>query len=262
MSAVLMQINPIGIFKSKTTTKSALPRQGTLGIHLQGEIEIFSNYVDGIRDLKGIQRIWIIFGFHRNKNWKPMVLPPTSKKKRSVFSTRSPYRPNFLGLTCCEVLRIQKNYLVVEGADLLDQTPIYDIKPYLPYADSFPKSRTGWIEKEEKQRFKVVWARSLLQIRKNFEKENLWNSLHSVEQQLSFHPTDSKRKRVKKTKVRGVYVFSYRYLRWKFKIHRAQKKITITGLQHAAPQDLTNLKDLDSMTREDRVAREIIESKK
>ena len=253
-----MQIEPIGIFSSQTTTKSALPRQGSLNKNHQGEIKIFSPFVEGLKDLQGIQRIWIIFGFHCNQKWKPLVLPPTSEKKRGVFATRSPYRPNFLGLTCCKIIRIDKNSIAIQNADLLDKTPIYDIKPYIPYADAFPKSRTGWIAKEEKKKFHVTWTPSLQKIKKRFEEKNLWDALNAVEQQLSFHPTDSRRKRVKKTKERGFYIYSYRYLRWKFKIHRAEKKITLIDVRYEVRAEEI---DPHSITPEDRSAWEIIQRK-
>lgn len=222
-----MNIEPIGIYRNRTTNKAALPRQGTLEKFLKGQIKVHRDYAQGLSDLKGIQRVWLIFGFHKNTSWKPLVLPPTSKKKRGVFATRSPYRPNFLGLTCCEILKVEGDQLFLKGADLLDETPIYDIKPYLPYADAFPKSKTGWIEKEERKKFSIAWTKSSLPIKRAFLKGALFDALQALEQQLSYHPTDSKRKRVKRSKTAKTYVFSYRYLRWNFELDSKKRKVKI-----------------------------------
>jgi len=98
------------------------------------------------RDLQGFQRIWLIFAFHRSQGWKAEVKPPRGGGKRSVLATRSPHRPNAIGLSAVELLGIEGHSLRVRGLDLLDGTPILDIKPYVPYADAFPDSRAGWID--------------------------------------------------------------------------------------------------------------------
>jgi tRNA-Thr(GGU) m(6)t(6)A37 methyltransferase TsaA len=98
------------------------------------------------RDLAGFQRIWLIFAFHRSEGWKAEVRPPRGRLKRSVLATRSPHRPNAIGLSAVELVAVEGQSLRVRGVDLLDGTPILDIKPYVPYADAFPDSRAGWID--------------------------------------------------------------------------------------------------------------------
>jgi len=98
------------------------------------------------RDLAGFDRIWLLFAFHRSDGWKAEVKPPRGGGKRSVLSTRSPHRPNAIGLSAVELLAVEGGHLRVRGVDLLDGTPILDIKPYVPYADAFPDSRAGWID--------------------------------------------------------------------------------------------------------------------
>ena len=98
------------------------------------------------RDLEGFERIWLIFAFHRSQGWKAEVKPPRGGGKRSVLATRSPHRPNAIGLSAVELLGVEGHALRVRGLDLLDGTPILDIKPYVPYADAFPGSRAGWID--------------------------------------------------------------------------------------------------------------------
>ena len=102
---------------------------------------------EALRDLLGVERIWVLSYLHRSGTWGPSVRPPRGPRvRRSLFATRSPDRPNPLGLSAVELVRIEGTNLHVRGVDLLDGTPILDIKPYLPYADAFPTSRAGWID--------------------------------------------------------------------------------------------------------------------
>jgi tRNA-Thr(GGU) m(6)t(6)A37 methyltransferase TsaA len=108
-------------------------------------------FIDGFpgeafRDLAGFERIWLIFAFNRSQGWKTEVRPPRGGGKRSVLATRSPHRPNAIGLSAVELLSVEAGALRVRGIDLLDGTPILDIKPYVPYADAFPGSAAGWID--------------------------------------------------------------------------------------------------------------------
>ena len=98
------------------------------------------------RDLAGFERIWLLFAFHRSEGWKPEVRPPRGGGKRSVLATRSPHRPNPIGLSAVELVSVAPDGLRVRGLDLLDGTPILDIKPYVPYADAFPGAAAGWID--------------------------------------------------------------------------------------------------------------------
>ena len=98
------------------------------------------------RDLAGFERIWLLFVFHRSEGWKPEVRPPRGGGKRSVLATRSPHRPNPIGLSAVELVSVAERSLRVRGVDLLDGTPIVDVKPYVPYADAFAHARAGWID--------------------------------------------------------------------------------------------------------------------
>jgi tRNA (adenine37-N6)-methyltransferase len=100
-----------------------------------------------LRDLIGIERIWILSWLHQSGTWGPLVRPPRGARvQRSLFATRSPDRPNPIGLSAVRLLGVEGADLHVRGVDLLDGTPILDIKPYVPYADAFPGSRAGWID--------------------------------------------------------------------------------------------------------------------
>ena len=103
------------------------------------------NFEPGLRDLAGFSRIWLLWWFHRNTEWRPLVLPPQGPAvRRGVFSTRSPHRPNPLGMTPVRLLRIEKHRLILGPCDLVDGTPVFDIKPYIPAYDAFPGEQAGW----------------------------------------------------------------------------------------------------------------------
>ncbi len=226
-----MKIEPIGFYHAPIKTKTLAPRQGVFDQSTLGLIKIKSEYALCLNDLEGIERVWLIFHFHHNQDWKNLVLPPTSSKKRGVFSTRSPYRPNFLGLTCVKIEKLSRREIYVSGADLLDQTPIFDIKPYLPYADSFPKSKIGWIAEEESQSFKVSWKKSAQKQKHLLLKIDRGDLVTAIEQQLKYHPTDNKRKRVKRIDG-NEYEFSLRYLRCRFSVAASsERKLEILELR-------------------------------
>ncbi len=104
-------------------------------------------YQKALKDLVGFDRIWLLWWFHRNKDWRPEVLPPRGpSRRRGVFATRSPHRPNALGITPVRLLAVEKGRLVIGPCDLVDGTPVFDIKPYIPAYDSFPDSKAGWID--------------------------------------------------------------------------------------------------------------------
>jgi tRNA-Thr(GGU) m(6)t(6)A37 methyltransferase TsaA len=100
-----------------------------------------------LRDLAGFSRIWLIWWFHRNASWRPLVLPPRgAAQRRGVFATRSPHRPNPIGLTPVQLLEVRRNSLVIGPCDLVDGTPIFDLKPYIPAYDAFPDEKAGWLD--------------------------------------------------------------------------------------------------------------------
>jgi tRNA-Thr(GGU) m(6)t(6)A37 methyltransferase TsaA len=129
-------------------TKVEAPRQPAAAPDAPGIIELLPdrNLEHAIEDLAGWQRIWVIFWFDRNAGWRPKVLPPRSTTgRKGVLATRSPHRPNPLGLSVLRLDRIDGLNLHVRDVDLLDGTPVLDIKPYVPYTDAFPDSQSGWL---------------------------------------------------------------------------------------------------------------------
>ena len=136
----------IGVLRGGGKFPQQAPRQGIYARN-EGFIELFPhcNYEQALEDLAGFERIWILFVFDRNHSWKPKVLPPYGiDRKVGLFASRSPYRPNPIGLSAVELVKIEGVKLHIRNFDLLDGTPVLDIKPYIPEADSFPSSRAGW----------------------------------------------------------------------------------------------------------------------
>lgn len=154
-----MEIKPIAYFRSPVNGKFGLPRQSGLAECLQGEIVLEEEFrqEEALRGLEGFDYLWLIWGFHLNRDdaaqRKLTVRPPRlgGNQRIGVFASRSPYRPNPLGLSSVKITRIihGEGIIRVLGADLADNTPIYDIKPYVEYADSHPGVRSGFTDDHE-----------------------------------------------------------------------------------------------------------------
>ncbi len=114
----------------------------------EGTIELAPHIpVEALRHLEGFDYVWAIYVFHLNAGYRPLVRPPrTPDVAHGVLATRAPHRPCNVGLSALRLLRIEGRTLVVRGIDLLDGTPVLDLKPYLPYADAFPEARAGWVD--------------------------------------------------------------------------------------------------------------------
>ena len=163
-----MTIEPIAYFKSPFSSKFGIPRQSGLVEGLRGEIHFTDKYrrAEALKGLEEFDRLWIIWEFSANRkeesdtSWKATVRPPRlgGNASMGVFATRSPFRPNPLGLSCVRIDRIDMESSVIHvlGADLMDGTPIYDIKPYITYADSFPEARCGFVDRTEWHPLEVV----------------------------------------------------------------------------------------------------------
>ncbi|MGE5085906.1 MAG: tRNA (N6-threonylcarbamoyladenosine(37)-N6)-methyltransferase TrmO [Bacillota bacterium] len=189
--------SPIGYFKSSQVHPYEAGRQPD-SRHAIGVIELNSgaNFEQALTGINGCKRIWVLFLFHHNKHWNPMVLPPRGRdSKIGVFATRSPYRPNPIGMSAVEILSIDKLKITVSGADLLDGSPILDIKPYVAYADSFPGDEPEWLKDAEK--FTVNFSDKAATQLQWLESCGLEQLRGFLLHQLEYEPTNSKKKRVK-----------------------------------------------------------------
>ena len=152
-----LQINPVARIKSEFPTKFGIPRQAGLVEGLRGTVVFEPEYrnPDALRGIEGFSHLWLVWGFHAMRRgdggWSATVRPPRlgGNERVGVFATRSPFRPNPLGLSCVKLEGVELHgpegpALYVSGADLMDGTPIYDIKPYIPYADAHPEAAQGF----------------------------------------------------------------------------------------------------------------------
>ncbi|MBU3742198.1 MAG: tRNA (N6-threonylcarbamoyladenosine(37)-N6)-methyltransferase TrmO [Candidatus Kapabacteria bacterium] len=156
-----MHVTPIGVIRTPYASKYDAPRQPGADDRSHDaviELDANQNFEQAVHDLEGFTHVWVIAWFHRAGGWKPKVLPPRSRVKRGLFATRSPHRPNPIGISVVRLLRIEGRMIHVNGVDLLDGTPILDIKPYLAYADAIVDAGGGWtVEADERPRYDVVW---------------------------------------------------------------------------------------------------------
>lgn len=143
---------PIGTIRSPYRQRIDAPHQPTVAPEAGGPgeatLELEADLpLETLTDLEGFDHVWLLFAFHRSEGWTPMVRPPRGPRvRRGVFATRSPHRPNPIGLSAVELAGVEGRTLRLRGVDLLDGTPVLDIKPYVPYADAFPDARAGWID--------------------------------------------------------------------------------------------------------------------
>ena len=166
------EISPIAVAKTDFKKKFGIPRQSGRAPSLTAEIVFYPEYgqEEAFREIEGFSHLWVLFEFSKAKNtpYSATVRPPRlgGNTRVGVFASRSPYRPNRIGLSCVKLEKIKKTKtgvsLLVSGADLLDGTPIYDIKPYLPFCDCIPDAVGGYAEKRADYKLQVNFPKALL----------------------------------------------------------------------------------------------------
>ena len=142
-----IQINPIGIIHTPYKNLEDIPIQGIFNKEVLGWIELKLKYKNGLLDLNQFSHAILIYYFHKSKNATIKAIPYLENKSHGIFSIRSPHRPNHLGITTVKIQKIVENKLYFTEVDMLDGTPLIDIKPYVQYFDQRDKVNSGWIEK-------------------------------------------------------------------------------------------------------------------
>ncbi len=137
----------IGVIHSPFTKLDGMPIQSAGARGVEGTVELNREYADGLKDLDGFSHIYLLYWFHRAQRTELAVVPFLDTEKRGVFATRSPLRPAHIGLSIVELLRVDGPILTVRGVDILDGTPLLDIKPYVPEFDHRPDATSGWLQK-------------------------------------------------------------------------------------------------------------------
>ncbi len=142
-----ISMQAIGRVHSPYRERFAAPRQPSLGRPEPACIELNAgmNFEQALQDLDGFSHIWVLYWMHLNRGWNPTVMPPRGPRiRRGLFATRAPHRPNSIGLSVVRLDRIEGRRLYIREHDMLDGTPVLDIKPYLAYADAHPEAGAGW----------------------------------------------------------------------------------------------------------------------
>ena len=138
-------LRPIGIVHSPFKVHADAPRQACMAPAVDGQIVLRAGMQNCLKDLARFSHIWVVSWFNFAVGWNQQVTPPRDTKKRGVLATRAPHRPNPIGLSVVRLLGVRGTCVRVRGIDLLDGTPVLDLKPYIPYADAVPDANSGWL---------------------------------------------------------------------------------------------------------------------
>jgi tRNA-Thr(GGU) m(6)t(6)A37 methyltransferase TsaA len=142
---VSLVFQPIGVIHSPFQSIENMPIQSVGAAGIRGEVELFAEFAAGLKDLDGFSHIILLYHFHRAAEPRLIVTPFLDSEPRGVFATRAPSRPNAIGLSVVKLLSVEGNLLQIENVDILDGTPLLDIKPYAPEIDHHEVQRTGWL---------------------------------------------------------------------------------------------------------------------
>jgi len=146
-----IEYRPIGIIHTPYKTPEGTPIQPAASEGINADIELFPEYADGLDDLAGFSHIYLLYHFHLSKKFSLKVKPFLDDEVHGLFATRAPSRPNAIGLSIVRLTRIEHNMLHVENIDVIDGTPLLDIKPYIPKFDVWEVDKIGWIKKNIKK---------------------------------------------------------------------------------------------------------------
>lgn len=142
-----IKYNPIGIIHSPFKEPKGTPIQAAAAKGIDGKVEVFSEYIDGLKDIEGFSYIILIYNFHLSKKSSLIVKPYMDNNTHGVFSTRAPSRPNSIGISIVRLIGVDKNILNIRDVDIVEGTPLLDIKPYVPEFDTRKADKIGWLEK-------------------------------------------------------------------------------------------------------------------
>jgi len=142
-----IKFKPIGIIHSPFKEREGMPIQPSAAEGIEGKVEIFPEYTEGLKDINNFSHIFLIYHLHLSRKYSLKVKPYMDDKERGVFATRAPSRPNPIGISVVELLKVDGNVLHIKNVDIVDGTPLLDIKPYVPEFDVHDVKKIGWLEK-------------------------------------------------------------------------------------------------------------------
>lgn len=143
MDQIFME--PIGRIHSPYAHPSEVPRQSQLATNINAYVEVVPSYQSGLKDLDAFSHAYLIFYFHQSQKISLQSVPPSDTKEHGIFAIRSPHRPNHIGLSLVSIQKITENRLYFTGLDMINDTPVLDIKPYIPQIDQLENASFGWL---------------------------------------------------------------------------------------------------------------------
>jgi len=250
----LIKLKTIGVVKCEQRFRYEAPRQGSIAPDNEAWIQLLDqkSFKEALRGLNEFEYIWVIYEFHLNENWHPLVQPPRKNVgKLGVFATRSPHRPNRIGMSCVRLVDIQGTRLRIAKHDLLDGTPIFDLKPYIPYADAFPNAGAGWVDCQEEIEYEFGVDLIASEQMEWIKKYAGWNLKNFLLIQLRSDPDNGARKRIQQIH-ENLYSISYRTWRVEYRIDFLECRVNIlrvlTGYESlevdSASDDVFNDKEI------------------
>lgn len=234
----MISLDPIAYFHSSFCDKADLPRQAALSQDHIGVIRFLpgKQFEQALDDLEGMEKLWVIFWMHKVSKWKPKVQPPRDVSKKGVFATRSPHRPNPIGLSCVNLISRKGLDLIIQDHDLLDGSPVLDIKPYLAYADSFPLAKSGWIEEIPILPFHEIHISELALKQLDYLRDNGVDIRLNIEARLKSFISPSSYNRICEIE-KDLYLQAYKT--WRILFRKNEESLTI--LKISSGYDLETL---------------------
>jgi len=227
-------MTPIGVVRCAQTYSYEASHQGTSSSGTTAEIELAPgcNFEQALADLQGFSHLWVLSLLHHNlgKGWKPRVRPPRApQQSRGLFATRAPYRPNPIGMTCVRLLQISGRILSIGDHDLLDGTPVLDLKPYIVAADCFPDASCGWLSEVDAAGYRLDYSAA-------FAEQLHWLCANGVpcladflHAQLRWQPLAAQRKRICQLHQPDNWQIAYRTWRVRF-VHKPNRVLYLYKL--------------------------------
>ena len=150
-----MKLQAIGVIHSPFKQAKGTPIQPKFAAGAEGQVEVFEPFAEALKDLEGFERIWLLYWFDRAGKFRPRVKPFLDKSEHGLFAVRAPCRPNPIGISPVRLIAVEGRILRVADVDILDGTPLLDIKPYAPQFDVFEVTRSGWLDKSSTEQVRA-----------------------------------------------------------------------------------------------------------
>ncbi len=237
-----LTLKPIGFIRTEKRVKFQALHQPADGEVECNVLELLPgmNFEQALQDLAGFDRVWLLWWFHRNETWRPLVLPPRGpSRRRGVLATRSPHRPNPLGMTPVRLLGVEGRTLRLGACDLVDGTPVFDVKPYVPAYDSFPEANAGWIAEVDAE--VNAPARFTVEFSEGVETQARWlRETHQVDftarlvELLSRDPSPHRTRRIRK-RASGASEIGCGAWRAVFTVDEVNSRVTVKALETGYP---------------------------